>query len=101
VSEADLAAMSESQLGQLASVTTEVDRERGILALKHPIKIPPGLLTQVSLQLKATRPFTVNRNAVKLLAVPRGFQMLRECQGGAIAHLCVAVLYLLERKSCF
>jgi hypothetical protein len=63
VSEADLAAMSERQLGQLASVTTEVDRERGVLALKHPIKIPPGLLTQVSLQLKATRPFTVNRNA--------------------------------------
>ncbi len=68
-----LEVMSEKQLDQLAPGLTEAERERGILS--YPIKLPPGLLTQVALQLKTSkRPGRLEIGEL----FPRAYQLLCE-----------------------
>jgi hypothetical protein len=72
-----LEVMSEEQLDQLAPGLTEAERERGMLTLSHPINLPPGLLTQVALQIKALEP----RKGLTLEELfPRAYQLLCEEQ---------------------
>src|SRR4029077_8126091 len=52
----DPAKMSEEELNRLSPGLTEARERERVIWLSHSIKLPPGLLSQTALQLKALEP---------------------------------------------